>query len=95
MKEEDKAKTSFIAPFDTYYFVCMPEGLKNVGSAFSLLTKSLLKEQLGRNVFTYVDDIVVASKNKEDHIGDLVKTFARMCEARLHLNLEKCAFGVR
>jgi hypothetical protein len=28
MKEEDKAKTSFITTFGTYYFVRMPEGLK-------------------------------------------------------------------
>jgi hypothetical protein len=86
MKEEDKAKTGFITPFGTYCFVLMPEGLKNIGSTFSRLTNSKLEEQLGHNVFTYVDDIVVTSKNEEDHIADLVKTFARMCEARLRLN---------
>jgi hypothetical protein len=63
MKEEDKAKTSFITPFDMYCFVCMPEGLKNAGSTFSWLTKSVLEEQLGHNVFPYVGDIVVASRN--------------------------------
>jgi hypothetical protein len=93
MKKEDKAKTSFITPFGTYCFVHMPECLKNAGSTFSRLTKPLLEEQLGRNVFTYVDDIVVTSENKEDHIADLVEMFARMCEARRHLNLEKCIFG--
>jgi hypothetical protein len=36
MKEEDKASTSFITPFDTYCFVRMPEGLKNVDSTFFL-----------------------------------------------------------
>jgi uncharacterized protein YrrD len=55
----------------------------------------VLEEQLVRNVFTYDDDIVVASKNEEDHIADLVEMFARMGEARLRLNLEKCVFGVR
>jgi hypothetical protein len=49
---------------------------------------------MGRNVFTYVKDIVVASKNKEDHLLDLAETFANMREARLRLNLEKCIFGV-
>jgi hypothetical protein len=43
----------------------------------------------------YVDDIVVASKNKEDHLADLAETFANMREARLRLNPEKCVFGVR
>jgi hypothetical protein len=95
MKEEDKASTSFITPFGTYCFVRMPEGLKNAGSTFSRLTKTMLESQVGRNIFTYVDDIVVASKNKEDHLADLVETFANMREARLRLNPEKCIFGVR
>jgi hypothetical protein len=55
MKEEDKASTSFITPFGTYCFVWMPEGLKNDGSTFSRLTKKILEDQMGRNVFTYVD----------------------------------------
>jgi hypothetical protein len=95
MKEEDKASTSFITPFGTYYFIRMPEGLKNARSTFSRLTKLVLENQVGRNIFTYVDDIVVASKNKEDHLADLAETFANMQDARLCLNLEKCVFGVR
>ena len=42
-----------------------------------------------------MDDIVVASKNKEDHLADLAETFANMRNARLWLNPEKCVFGVR
>jgi hypothetical protein len=63
MKEEDKAKTSFITPFDTYYFMCMLESLKNVGSTFSRLTKTILESQMSRNIFTYVDDIFITSKS--------------------------------
>jgi hypothetical protein len=55
MKEEDKPSTSFITPFGTYFFVRMPEGLKNAGSTFSRLTKKILEDQMGRNIFTYVD----------------------------------------
>jgi hypothetical protein len=71
------------------------EGLKNVGSTFSRLTKRVLEGQFGHNIFTYVDDIVVISKNKEDHLTDLAETFANMRDARLRLNPEKCVFGVR
>jgi hypothetical protein len=42
--KEDKANTSFIMPFGTYCFVRMPEGLKNVGSIFSRLTKTILED---------------------------------------------------
>jgi hypothetical protein len=95
MKEEDKASTSFITPFGMYCFIRMPEGLKDVGSTFSRLTKTVLESQVGRNIFTYVDDIVIASKNKADHLADLAETFANMRDARLRLNPEKCVFGVR
>jgi hypothetical protein len=94
MKDEDKASTSFITPFGTYCFIRMPEGLKNAGSTFSCLTKRVLESQVGHNIFTYVDDIVFASKNKEDHLADLAETFANMRDARLRLNPEKCVFGV-
>jgi hypothetical protein len=43
MKEEDKASTSFITPFGTYYFIRIPEGLKNTGSTFSRITKTVLE----------------------------------------------------
>jgi hypothetical protein len=95
MKEEDKASTSFITPFGTYCFMRMPEGLKNARSTFSRLTKMVLESQVGRNIFTYVDDIVVTSKNKEDHLANLAETFANMRDARLRLNPKKCVFGVR
>jgi hypothetical protein len=95
MKEEDKASTSLVTPFGMYCFVRMPEGLKNADSTFSRLTKKVLENLVGCNIFTYVDDIVVASKSKEDHLTDLAKTFANMRDARLWLNLEKCVFGVR
>jgi hypothetical protein len=95
MKDEDKASTSFIMPFGTYCFIRMPEGLNNAGSTFSRLTKTVLESQVGRNIFTYVDNIVVASKNIEDHLADLAETFANMRDARLRLNPKKCVFGVR
>jgi hypothetical protein len=72
----------------------MPEGLKNAGSTFSRLTKTVLESQVGRNIFTYVDDIVIASRNKEDHLADLAETFANMRDARLRLNPDNCVFGV-
>jgi hypothetical protein len=43
MKEDDKASTSFITPFGTYCFIRMLEGLKNAGSTFSRLTKTVLE----------------------------------------------------
>jgi hypothetical protein len=70
----------------------MPEGLKNAGGSFDRMTAKVLCSQIGRNVLTYVDDIIVKSIKQEDHITDLQETFANF---RKELNLEKCVFGVK
>jgi hypothetical protein len=72
----------------------MPDGLRNVGPTCYGMMKAALKDQVGRNVFSYVDDIIVASKKKTSYISDLTETFANMSEAWLKLNPEKCVFGV-
>jgi hypothetical protein len=72
----------------------MPEGLKNVGLTFYRMTKAILIEQMERNVFTYVDDIVVVSREKETQLQDLAETFTNMRRVQQKFNLEKCVFGV-
>jgi hypothetical protein len=72
----------------------MLEVLCNAGPTFCRMTNAALKDQVGRNVLSYVDDIIVASKKKESYIFDLSETFANMDGANLKLNPEKCVFGV-
>jgi ribonuclease HI len=95
MKKEDEPKTSFITPSGTYYYLWMPERLKNAGGSFSRMTAKVLHSQIGRNVLTYVDDIIVKSTKQENHITDLQETFANFKQAGLKLNPEKCVFGVK
>jgi hypothetical protein len=93
MKKEDMPKTSFITPSGTYCYLRMSEGLKNAGGSFSRMTTNVLHSQIGRNVLTYVDDIIVKSTKQENHIDDLQETFANFRQAGLKLNPEKCVFG--
>jgi hypothetical protein len=72
----------------------MPEGLRNAGPTFYRITKATLKDQVGRNVLSYVNDIVVVIKKKENYIADLAETFANMWETKLKLNPEKCVFRI-
>jgi hypothetical protein len=95
MKKEDEPKTSFITPSGTYCYLGMREGLKNVRGSFSRMTAKVLSSQTGRNVLTYVDDIIVKSTKQEHHIADLQETFANFRRAGLKLNPEKCVFGVK
>jgi hypothetical protein len=94
MKMEDEPNTSFITPSGTYCYLRVPEGLKNVGGSFNRTTAKVLHSQIGRNVLTYVDDIIVKSTKQENHVADLQETFANFRQAGLKLNPEKCVFGV-
>jgi hypothetical protein len=94
VRREDEEKTSFITHFGTFCFVRMLEGLKNAGCTFSRMIAIVLHPQLRRNILEYVDDIVVKSIQRKDHISDLAKTFANLRAANLKLNPEKCVFGI-
>jgi hypothetical protein len=95
MKKDNEPKTSFITPSGTYCYLRMLEGLKNAGGSFSRMTAKVLHSQIGRNVLTYVDDIIVKSMKQENHVADLQEAFANFRKAGLKLNLEKCVFGVK
>jgi hypothetical protein len=96
MKKEDEPKTSFITPSGTYCYLRMPEGLNNAGGSFSRMTSKVLTTQIGKNVLTYVDDIIVKSTKQENHIANLPETtFANFRKAGLKLNPENCVFRVK
>jgi hypothetical protein len=87
VRMEDEEKTSFITPFGTFCFVRMPEGLKNAGCTFSRMIAIVLHPQLQRNILAYVNDIVVKSIQRRDHISDLAETFVNLRAANLKMNL--------
>jgi len=43
-------------------------------------------------VFVYLYDIIIVSKNFEDHLRHLTKVFRRLREAKLRINPDKCQF---
>jgi hypothetical protein len=47
-----------------------------------------------RNIFAYVDVIVIVRRKKKTQLQDLGETFASMRRAQLKLNTDKCVFGV-
>jgi hypothetical protein len=72
----------------------MLEGLKNAGCTFLRMIAIVLHPQIRRNILAYMDDIVVKSVQRRDHISDLAETFANLRAANLKLNPKKCVFGI-
>ena len=72
----------------------MSFGLKNAGATFQRLMNKMFREQIGRNMEVYVDDILIKSVLPIDHIGDLHESFRTLKQYRMKLNPAKCAFEV-
>ena len=71
MKEEDQEKTSFVTSQGLFCYKVMPFGLKNAGAMYQRLMNKMFMHQLRRNVQVYVDDMLVKSVRKNDHLSDL------------------------
>jgi len=56
--------------------------------------QSCFKEQIGRNLEVYVDDIVVKTRASASLVSDLEETFNTLRRFNIKLNPEKCTFGV-
>ena len=67
----------------------MPFGLKN-----ARLMNKMFAHQIGRNVQVYVDDMLVKSLRKDDHLDDHRETFDTLWSYNMKLNPNKCTFGV-
>ena len=81
-----------ITPFGLFEFLRMPFGVKNAAQTFQRLMDTILQDL--DFLFVYLDDILVASKNKEEHKRHLLTLFDRLQEHGLVIKLEKCEFGV-
>ena len=94
MAKEDQEKTAFIASQGLYCYKVMPFGLENAEAAYQRLVNQMFNKQIGKNVEVYVDDMLVKSKEEEDHRDDLKETFNTLKQYSMKLNISKCAFGV-
>ena len=84
------AKTAFVTPFGKYEFLMVPFGLAQAPAYFQLLMNKVL-EGLSY-AMTYLDDIIIFSKNEEDHLRHLEEVFHRLRQAGLKMKCSKCDF---
>ncbi|CAL8152777.1 unnamed protein product [Prunus armeniaca] len=86
MHEDDKAKTSFIIERGTHCYKVMPFGLKNAGATYQRLVNKIFKEQIGKTMEVYVDDMLVKAPERADHIENLAEAFSVLRKYNMKLN---------
>ena len=94
MHPPDAEKTSFITPHGLYYYNVMPFGLKNAGATYQRLVTKMFRPLHSNTMEVYIDDMLVKSKQRPDHVDHLQQTFDLLREYGMKLNPLKCAFGV-
>ena len=94
MNPADREKTAFITDRANFCYEVMPFGLKNAGATYQRLMDQMFRDQIGRTMEVYVDDIIVKSDSVEQHANDLAEVFQQIREYDMRLNPEKCVFGV-
>ncbi|KAM0730323.1 Retrovirus-related Pol polyprotein from transposon 17.6 [Formica fusca] len=92
MNREDGHKTAFTTPFGHYEFDRMPFGLKNAPATFQRLMDLVLTGLQGKELFVYMDDIVIYATSLEEHERKYNALIERLREANLKLQPDKCEF---
>lgn len=92
---ETRHKTAFITRNGIYEWTRMPMGLKNSCVSFQMIMSQILWGLNWKNVLVYVDDILVFSKNFDEHLQHLRLLFDRLRDANLTLKPSKCSFAVK
>ncbi|KAM1079925.1 hypothetical protein ACFX2B_014436 [Malus domestica] len=77
MALEDEELIAFRTPKGIYYYKVMPFGLKNAGATYQRAMQKIFNDMLHKNVECYVDDVVVKTKKRSDHLKDLQIVFER------------------
>ena len=75
-----------------YEYLVMSFGLTNAPAFFMYLMNSVFMPELDKFVVVFIDDILIYSKNDEEHAQHLRIVLARLREHKLYAKFSKCKF---
>ncbi|GJU08928.1 putative reverse transcriptase domain-containing protein [Tanacetum coccineum] len=94
VREEDIPKTAFRTRYGHYEFQVMPFGLTNAPAVFMDLMNRVCKPYLDKFVIVFIDDILIYSKNKQEHKEHLKQILELLKKEELYAKFSKCEFWI-
>jgi hypothetical protein len=95
IRASDIPKTAFSTRYRLYEYLVMSFGLTNVPAYFMYLMNSIFMPELDKFMVVFIDDILVYSRNEEEHVGHLHVVLQRLRGHRLYAKLSKCDFWLK
>ena len=92
IKPSDREKTAFTVKNTKYQYVRVPFGLQSSPAFFARIINEVLYDVLGPNCLAYLDDLVIFSKTKEQHLKTLKQVLEKLQGAGIKLKIKKCHF---
>ncbi|GJW70574.1 putative reverse transcriptase domain-containing protein [Tanacetum coccineum] len=95
VRDEDIPKTIFRTRYIHYEFQVMPFGLTNAPAVFMDLMNRVRKPYLDKFIIVFIDDILIYSRNEEDHANHLKIILKLLRKEKLYAKFSKCDFWIR
>jgi hypothetical protein len=95
IRASDIPKTVFTTRYGLYEYTVMSFGLTNAPAYFMYLMNKVFMEFLDKFVVVFIDDILVFSKNKEEHTRHLRLVLKKLREHKLYAKRSKCEFWLK
>ena len=90
--DADIEKTAFRTRFGSFEYLVLPMGLCNAPGTFMQLMNDTFRDLLDRSVLVFLDDILVFSKTKEEHVKHVREVLMRLRTQKLYAKRSKCEF---
>nr|GBM06712.1 Retrovirus-related Pol polyprotein from transposon 17.6 [Araneus ventricosus] len=84
--------TGIATEFGLFEYKRLPFGLKNASASFQRLMRIVLAGLSDLQIACYIDDVIIASHNFQDHLQRLELVFQRLTAANLKVKPSKCSF---
>lgn len=75
-----------------YEYQVMPYSLFNFPAVFQSFMKEIFRDTLDKYVIVYIDDILIHSQTREQHIQHVKTVLSWLLENQLYVKAEKCTF---